>query len=502
MPIVVGPRIVFDTSSVALAYDAGDTINSYVGEPTTNILPNAINNGAFNINNEWGTYNTNQYNGGAYFSIGTVNDVTDNIVTMTAAHPLRSFDVVTPQTTGGGVTNGVNYVVKKISSTQFSLHEYNNSETGEQGYVNPDTGFYKVHDAYAKDIRVSINSTSFPTMWWGPPHLPNSGLIKEIVGGGYTSPTCMRFHVYRADNVADGMAYNVYSPVTSGDIVTVSFWIRPVTKSAEGKSLTWVTYFGGASAPSVAATLGSVGVWQKFTHTWTASTTYNFYQYWFPEGAFVGYDVDISDLQVEINKGHATPFTTTSRSSTQGLLDISTKNNSINIGTLSYDSNAMFYFDGTDDYINATVTLGSTSTWELVIKSSNYDNKIPISVDSDTYSYGPNLYFTGNAIYWNIGDGSTNPFANSYYPNSNYHHIVVVNIYNVNALLYIDGNFIGAANPLNTTTTGANKLFLGKYHADGYQIAGSIPILRMYNKALSGYEIRQNYLSYKTRFNI
>ena len=114
MPITVGPRIVFDTSSVAIAYDAGDTVNSYVGEPTTNVLPNAAANGAFTFQNQWGTYNVNQYNGGAYFSIGTVNDVTSNIVTMTAAHPLRSFDVVTPQSTGGGVTNGVNYVVKKI----------------------------------------------------------------------------------------------------------------------------------------------------------------------------------------------------------------------------------------------------------------------------------------------------------------------------------------------------------------------------------------------------
>ena len=497
MPIVVGPRIAFDTSSVAIAYDTGDTINSYVGEPTTNILPNAEANGLFTFENQWGTYNTNQYNNNAYFSIGTVNDVTNNIVTMTAAHPLRSFDVVTPQTTGGGVTNGVNYVVKKLSATQFSLHEYNSSQTGEQGYINPDTGFYKVHDAYAKDIRVAINSTSFPTMWWGPPHLPNSGLIKEIIGGG-----AIRLHVYRADNVADGMAYNVYTPVTVGDIVTVSFWIRPVTKTAENKNLNWQTYFGGNSAPSVNTLLGPVGVWQRFTYTWTASATFSFYQYWFPEGAFVGYSVDIALLQVEINKGHATPFTSTSRSTTQGLLDISTKGNSINLAALTYDSNANFYFDGTDDYINATVTLGSTSTWEFIIKSSNYENRIPISIDSDNYASGPNIYFYSNRINWNTGDGSANPFSNSSYPNSNYHHIVIVNIYNVSALLYVDGNFIGTANPLDTTLAGANKLWLGRFHGGGYQIACEIPVLRMYNKALSGYEIKQNYLSYKTRFRI
>lgn len=501
MPSTSGPRIVFDTASVALAYDAGDLINSYIGEPTTNLLPNASINSIFYVGNEWGTYNVNQYNGGAYFSIGTVNDVTSNIVTMTAAHPLRSFDVVTPQTTGGGVTAGVNYVVKKISNTQFSLHEYNASQDGTQGYTNPDTGFFKVHDAYAKDIRISINSTSFPTMWWGYPHLPNSGLIKEIVGG-FSQATAIRLHVYRGDSVADGMAYNVYTPVTIGDIVTVSFWIRPATKNAEGKNLNWLTYFGGAAAPSVNATLGAYGVWQKFTYTWTASATYTFYQYWFPAASTDKYAVDITDLQVEINKGHETPLTLSSRSGTQGLLDISTKNRSINISNLSYDSNANFYFDGTDDYLNADITLGSDSTWEIIIKSSNYGNKIPICVDGDNYLYGPNLYFYTSAIYWNIGDGLSNPFSNSYLPDANYHHIVVVNNSTVNAKLYIDGNYIGSAGALNTTTTGTGKFWLGRYHGGGYEIACNIPVCRMYNRVLSGLEIISNYNSYKKRFNI
>ncbi len=501
MPTTSGPRIVFDTASVALAYDVGDVINSYIGEPTTNILPNPQLNSIFYVGNEWGTYNVNQYNGGAYFSIGTVNDVTSDIVTMAAAHPLRSFDVVTPQTTGGGVTAGENYVVKKISDTQFSLHQYVGIQDGTYGYTNPDTGFFKVHDAYAKDIRISINSTSFPTMWWGPPHLPNSALIKEIVGGR-SQATAIRLHVYRGDNVADGMAYYVYTPVTIGDIVTVSFWIRPATKNAEGKNLNWQTYFGGAAAPSVNTTLGAYGVWEKFTYTWTASATYSFYQYWFPAASTDKYAVDITDLQVEINKGHATPLTLSSRSGTQGLLDLSTKNRSINISNLSYDSNANFYFDGTDDYINADITVGSDSTWEIIIKSSNYENKIPICLDGDNYVSGPNLYFASNAIYWNTGDGYANPFSNSAFPTSKYTHIVVVNNSTVGAKLYVNGNYVGSAGALNTTTTGTGKFWLGRWHGGGYEIACNIPVCRVYNRVLSGSEIVSNYTSYKSRFNL
>src|SRR6056300_250752 len=213
------PSVVDD--GLVFLYDVED-IQSYKGEPTTNIVPTPEANSRFTTSNNWYTYNTNQYNSNTFFSIGTVSSVSNNIVTLgTVGRNIRSFDVLRPETTGGGVTAGTDYVIKKLSSTTFSLREYNNSQNGSQGYINPDTNFFKVHDAYANDTRISINATDFPTSWWGAPHLPNSGLIKEIVeGGGRVKGTnAMRLHVYREDNVADGMAYGVYCPVTAGDLI-------------------------------------------------------------------------------------------------------------------------------------------------------------------------------------------------------------------------------------------------------------------------------------------
>jgi hypothetical protein len=321
-----GPNLV--KNGLVFASDIGDH-RYYPGEPTTNILPSPEVNGQFTTSNGWGTYNTNQYcdpkgvsGCGTYWSIPSISSVSNNIVTTSGNHLMRSYDVLQPQTTGGGVTAGTNYLIKKISDTQFSLHTYNASQDGSQGYMNPSTGNFKVYDDFANNVKVSINSTNFPTMWWGYPHLPNSGLVKEIVtnGGRRPNTNCMRLHVYRGDGVADGMAYGVYTPVTVGQVITTTFWVRAATETAVGKNCSWSTYFGANSAPSIGYTLGNFMVWNKVTITWTASATFNFYQYFWPAGSSDKYSYDICDLQVEV-KPHATNFTVGSRSVTQGLLE-------------------------------------------------------------------------------------------------------------------------------------------------------------------------------------
>jgi len=215
---------------------------SYVGEPTTNIIPSPSINAIPTYGNGWGTYNTNQYNNAQYFSIGTISSVSNNIITTSGNHPLRTYDVVQPQTSGGGLTGGQVYFVKKLSNTTFTLHAYNSSQDGSQGYINPSTGTHKVWDDIANDVRISVNSTNFPTMWWGPPHVPNSGLVKEIIPNGFNAiygkvTDCIRLHYNRTDGVTDGMSYNVDCTVTPSTTYTVSFWSKSVDTNAVGKQI-------------------------------------------------------------------------------------------------------------------------------------------------------------------------------------------------------------------------------------------------------------------------
>ena len=353
MPLSLGPKT-YKQGNLVFSYDLSDTTNSYIGEPTTNLVPSPEHNGQFTTSNGWSTYNTNQYNGAQYFSIGTIGSVTNNIVTLSSVgRNIRSFDVLRAQTTGGGVTAGTDYVIKKISSTTFSLHTYNGSQDGSQGYINPSTNFFKVHDAYATDTRVPIDATNFPTMWWGAPHLPNSGLIKEIVpnGGRRKGTNCMRLHAYRGDGVVDGMAYGVYCPVNVNDIITMSVWIKLVDNRNPTASLGYSTYFNAGFSAGATTFSNLTTEWQKFEYTWTSSNTFSFYSYWWPSGASVPYAIDIADFQVEVNKGHSTPFVAGNRSSTQSLFDVS-GNRTLNVSDVSFDSNGEMEFDGTNDFLS------------------------------------------------------------------------------------------------------------------------------------------------------
>ena len=109
MSLSHSPAVV--TNGLILHYDMHNG-KSFVGGPVTNTLDSPTVNGYPTYGNGWGTYNTNQYNNNTYFSIGTIASVSGNIVTTTAAHPLFSYSVVTPQSSGGGLTAGSYYTIK------------------------------------------------------------------------------------------------------------------------------------------------------------------------------------------------------------------------------------------------------------------------------------------------------------------------------------------------------------------------------------------------------
>lgn len=510
-----GPRNI--TYGLVFGYDVGSDF-SYYGEPTTNILPGADSNGRFTTSNSWATYNTNKYCGNngcaVHWTIPSISSVSNNIITTSSAHQILSFDVINPNATGGGVNAGQHYVAKKISDTQFSLHEYNSSQDGSQGYINPSTGFYKVHDAYANDTRVSVSASGFPTGWWGSPHLPNSGLIKEIVtGGGRVSGTnCMRWHVYRGDGVADGMAYGVYTPVTAGDTITVSYYLRAATRNAANKGGSYTTYFYGNGAFSEGFSCGAYGEWKRNVHQWTASSSVSFYQYWFPEGSGDRYSMDMADLQVEVNRGHATKFTTGTRSGTASLRDM-TGVNTINTANASFDSSGIPYFDGTNDSIivsNHSSLKNNTTSIEFIVKynSAPSGDIIQMGVGSGSYAqyyyraYGGNSYWNwfpvGNASYGNI------TIPNSAFTIGQYYHVVMVGRSDSSVSFYINGVAQSGAVVNSTGSVGSwtpANLTIGGYTWDGYS-SSAIPVVKIYNRELSSTEIREHYDSYKTRFSL
>lgn len=500
------------TDGLVFYYDTSVS-KSYTGEPTTNILPTPSLNALPTYGNGWGTYNTNQYNNAQYFSIGTISSVASNIITTSGNHPLRTYDVVQPQTTGGGLTAGQVYLIKKLSNTTFTIHDYNSSQDGSQGYINPSTGNHKVWDSLANDTRVSVNSTNFPTMWWGPPHYPNSGLVKEIIPNGFDAipgqvTDCIRLNYSRPDGVADGMSYNVDCTVTPGVPYTVSFWSRSADINAIGKQIQYQNYnYTGGSAAGFYGyfNLGPLGVWQKqsFTFTYTYGTVIS---YWFsvPTGP---YRWDLANIQVE-QKNHSTPLTLGTRSNTQALLDL-TNTYSINLSSAGFDNDANITFNGSSNYINANSVPDSfwnAGSWtaSVWVKFSTVNKGSDNAIFGHGVASGNNglhlaertskVYF---GFYGNDLTGNTTLAVNTWYN--------IVWVFNYSTKLkqiYVNGNFDASGGTVGYGGTGSNTEF-GRYPwSTGNLLQGSLPVVNLYNRVLNSSEILQNYNTTKGRFGL
>jgi hypothetical protein len=504
--MIEGP-IQTNNSGLVFYFDSANA-KSYVGEPTSNLIPSPTYNAYPTYGNGWATYNTNQYGSGTYFSIGTVSSVSNNIVTMSAAHSLRTYDAMQPQTSGGGLTAGNVYFIKKLSSTTFCLYPYNGSQDGSQGYINPATGNHKVYDSIMLDQKVSINATNFPTMWWGPPHYPNSGLVKEIIPGGFdvnpgNKTDCVRLHYIRPEGVLDGMSYGADASVTIGSPVTTTFWTRAVTSNAVGTTVSFQHYnYGGVSGADgfyFYPTLGPVGVWEKKSFTFTP-TRNTLISYWFYGTAQAKYD--IANIQIE-QKGHATNFIAGSRSNTQGAIDL-TGTGTIDLTNAAYDSNGGLYFNGTGFCTTTAAVLPSANSTPITLiawcKPTNLTSWQTVLGTHGSFRQigfnGSNFYFGGN------GGGGNNFVSGGSVSNNNWYMLAMVYDGGTTGYGYLNGTLASSGNI--GSNGGSNGVqCIGSYHSGGYEkFQGYISECYVYNRALTASEILKNFNARKGRYGL
>ena len=222
------------------------------------------------------------------------------------------------------------------------------------------------------------------------------------------------------------------------------------------------------------------------------------------------------EFQVEVNS-HPTQYTTGTRSSTQGLLDL-TGNSTINLANVSFDSNARKVFDGTDDLMSITAD-GITDysqpfTMECVFKvdsGATWDNGYRSNIFGIAGSYAGmyGLYKNNNSgVGIQVRDATTTAYAivSSGLSKGVYYHLVGTWDGTSQLSLYLNGEL---AQNTTATMTGAPdtpNLYIGGLRAYGgaggnyYQ--GEIPVAKYYRKALTADEVRNNYRHYKTRFDI
>ena len=508
---------------------------SFRGESTNNLIA-TYGSGAVNsypsVGNQWDTYNTNQYNGGAFFSIGTISSVANNKVTTATAHGLRTFDVVRPQTTGGGVTANVDYYVLKISSTEFSLHTYSYSQDGSVSMADRLAPILR-------DTKISINNTSFPTMWWGAPHLPNSGLIKEIIPNGFNFAgrrhDCLRLNWHRPDGVVDGMAYGVMPSYTGSTVYAFSAYVRAASQSAIGGSIRMDTYHAGPnvggpsnSSPTLTAN------WKKWTWTWTSNATSGVYLFYYWPEMTCPAQVDISEMQFEA-KSYATGITFSSRSANTvagggGLVDLSLKGNNCDLSNAAFNSTG-FYFNGVNTYVIAKtytrtdpfwLNLGTISIW---FKASTNQNGVLVGWgDNGNTNFG-SIEITANwtssyadesliaeAYTTSASQSATIRRGNNYYANGSWTNVTAVFDDNyLNLKIYINGVLESTSNggsssgaPFLNVSTSTSYFNIGRrtYGAGSEYFTGEIDQVMVYERILTPAEIKRNFDSQRGTYQV
>lgn len=283
----------------------------------------------------------------------------------------------------------------------------------------------------------------------------------------------------------------------------VSFYARVISTSTANIG---AAFYGNALPNSLTLT----NQWQRFTVLTSTTATFRPFEFGSKSGAIT---FQVAGIQYEA-KSHSTPYVNGTRSATQGLLPL-IGNSTLDLTAASYDSTSKISLDGSGDYIKASQNSNFYTnewTWEIVTKftsnTGTYQGLVwaeGATGGGSGYQYLLSLY---NNTYFhyrisNTATGWTNTnTANISFTPTNYNHIVW-QFFNGTTKIYINGNLFHTDASRGGYNGGTDSpLYIGARN-DGALGAPIYPdIFKMYNRALSAQEVKQNYQQYKTRFNL
>lgn len=164
----------------------------------------------------------------------------------------------------------------------------------------------------------------------------------------------------------------------------------------------------------------------------------------------------------------------------------------------SFGTTQNFFFDGSNDRALAInpISLGTTHTVSMIIKPSSASEDGILFGDYGHDNTGYAMYVAGGtSIYYS----ATNYTNISITLSANWIMLTVTRI-GTSISLYQNGSLIGS-----NTLGGNNPLTLSSiadYNGGGFPFSGLFSVVQCYNRALSAYEIKQNFDYYRTRYGI
>ena len=330
-----------------------------------------------------------------------------------------------------------------------------------------------------------------------------------------SSATCqvVEFDGRRAVAMDRGNSSGVYyenrcyiqKSVEIGEYVSWSMWVYSPT----GGQQLHIEFYGGDYNWGVSHdynTHTGTGWERLYARTLYSATSYaNVYAFIYANTDTTFY---VRDLQIE-KRQYPTSFTNGTRSTTQGLLDL-TGNNTIDLSNVSFDSNAEMTFDGSNDYVPIPPSLLPTGQITIALVYRNDDSGRSTSVlagGAGQQDLNIHLPWSDTNVYWDCG----RPFNRIYKATTTgertgMHYWVFTKNPTTGIMnIYLDGNLWHTGGGQTSTLPALTTVSLGCYdsgNSRAYFTAGVIPLAKIYNRALTAAEVSQNYRHYKTRFNL
>jgi hypothetical protein len=214
--------------------------------------------------------------------------------------------------------------------------------------------------------------------------------------------------------------------------------------------------------------------------------------------------IDFHSPQLE--KGTVSPFVDGTRSDTTSLIDLK-RTNSIDVSDMSFTSTGQPEFDGTDDLIGTGISTAFTDFSCVVVFKHSVNTAWGRIVDK----YYTNGFFMSS--YWAsvgsgyVGAGIIEPSAphgqSLQYDNTKYNYFVVTRSGTTHTI-YLNGSSNYASKTGSGAALNSAEIHVGAWYTNNstQRFTGSIPVVKIYDRALTAVEVQQDFGSYKNRFNI
>lgn len=193
------------------------------------------------------------------------------------------------------------------------------------------------------------------------------------------------------------------------------------------------------------------------------------------------------------------PNQATTRSNTQAIVDL-TGNYTINATNLSYEATGDFFFDNTNDFLDATPFTATTltnATIEAWVYDSSADTNYRAIVQNNVAGDDALYVNPGNQLQWWPSTSSTLTV-----PRNSWTYVAASHTYGSGILYQVNNDQQSVSGTFEDPTDWDFMRIGGHSGSDSERWGGKIAVVRVYNRALSANELRQNFNAQRGRYGV